>query len=72
MCWFFSVLDHGIDEVVGWHTAKIGDRWAALEPMRKGSPSRLQGVRQGHRRRAEIRCDGRPQDLAEVWINEVK
>jgi hypothetical protein len=23
-------------ELVGWHTAKIGDRWAALEPLRQG------------------------------------
>jgi len=25
-CWFFGAIDHGIDEVVGWHAAKIGDR----------------------------------------------
>src|SRR5712691_850496 len=24
------------DEIVGWHTTKIGDRWAALEPIRQG------------------------------------
>jgi hypothetical protein len=35
-CWFFGAIDHGIDELVGWHTAKIGDRWAALEPLRQG------------------------------------
>jgi hypothetical protein len=23
------------DDIVGWHTAKLGDRWA-LEPMRQG------------------------------------
>jgi hypothetical protein len=31
-CWFFGAIDHHLDEVVGWHTAKLGDRWAALEP----------------------------------------
>jgi len=34
--WFFGAIDHHLDEVVGWHVAKIGDRWAALEPLRQG------------------------------------
>jgi hypothetical protein len=25
-CWFFGAIDHCVDELVGWHTAKIGDR----------------------------------------------
>src|SRR5262245_46611431 len=29
-CWFFGAIDHYVDELVGWHTAKVGDRWAAL------------------------------------------
>src|SRR5262245_53133183 len=35
-CWFFGAIDHHLDEVVGCHTAKLGDRWAALEPIRQG------------------------------------
>src|SRR5438132_3502415 len=35
-CWFFGAVDHYTTEVVGWHVAKIGDRWAALEPIRQG------------------------------------
>ena len=35
-CWFFGAIDHCVDELVGWHTAKLGDRWAALEPLRQG------------------------------------
>jgi hypothetical protein len=26
-CWFFGAIDHCVDELVGWHTAKI-------EPLR--------------------------------------
>ena len=36
-CWFFGAVDHHCDEIVGWHTAKLGDRWAALEPIRRAS-----------------------------------
>src|SRR2546428_9832817 len=35
-CWFFGAIDHFSDDIVGWHTAKLGDRRAALEPMRQG------------------------------------
>lgn len=35
-CWFFGAIDHYTDEIVGWHVAKKGDRWAALEPIRQG------------------------------------
>ena len=33
-CWFFAAVDHCASDVVGWHVAKKGDRWAALEPVR--------------------------------------
>lgn len=35
-CWFFGAIDHCVEDVVGWHVAKLGDRWAALEPIRQG------------------------------------
>jgi hypothetical protein len=34
--WFFGAIDHHTDELLGWHVAKLGDRWAALEPIRQG------------------------------------
>jgi putative transposase len=33
-CWFFGAIDHCAEDLVGWHGAKLGDRWAALEPIR--------------------------------------
>jgi putative transposase len=33
-CWFFSVIDHCNDEILGWHIVKKGDRFAAMEPLR--------------------------------------
>lgn len=35
MCWFFGVIDHCNDEILGWHSAKIGNRFAAMEPVRQ-------------------------------------
>lgn len=35
-CWFFGAIDHHADDIVGHHVAKIGDRFAALEPIRQG------------------------------------
>jgi len=71
-CWFFGAVDHGIDEVVGWHTAKIGDRWAALEPIRQGVRYAFGGFGKEMARGLKVRCDWGPQYIADAWINEVK
>jgi len=42
-CWFFAAVDHCTSEVVGWHAAKKGDRWAALEPVRQGVRAQMGG-----------------------------
>lgn len=34
--WFFGAIDHFVGDVVGHHVVKIGDRFAALEPLRQG------------------------------------
>jgi len=33
-CWLFTVIDHCNDESIAWHTVKIGNRFAAMEPVR--------------------------------------
>ena len=33
-CWFFGAVDHFASDVVGWHVANTGDRWAAPDPVR--------------------------------------
>ena len=42
-CWFFGAVDHCVTDVVGWHVAKKGDRWAALEPIRQGVRVHMNG-----------------------------
>ena len=36
-------LRHRNEDVVGWHVAKKGDRWAALEPIRQGVRTHMDG-----------------------------
>ena len=42
-CWIFAAVDHCASDVVGWHVAKKGDRWAALEPVRQGVRAHMGG-----------------------------
>src|SRR5262245_13020870 len=71
-CWFFGAIDHHLDEVVGWHTAKLGDRWAALEPIRQGVHHAFGRFAKDVARGLALRCDWGPQYIADAWINEVK
>lgn len=71
-CWFFGAVDHFSDDVVGWHVAKIGDRWAALEPLRQGVREIFGGIRKEAARGVKVRCDWGPQYIADAWITEVK
>lgn len=34
-CWFFGVIDHFNDELISWHIQKIGNRYAAMTPVRR-------------------------------------
>lgn len=70
-CWFFGAIDHCAEDVVGWHVAKRGDRWAALEPIR-------QGVQRTHGRYAPkialglgLRMDWGPQYTANQFLGEL-
>lgn len=71
-CWFFGAVDHYTNEVVGWHVAKLGDRWAALEPIRQGVRYAYGAFAKDVARGLQLRCDWGPQYIAAAWINEVK
>jgi len=70
-CWFFGALDHCVDELVGWHTAKVGDRWAALEPLRQGVRQVFGRFAKDVARGLRIRCDWGPQYIAVDQRGEV-
>jgi transposase InsO family protein len=71
-CWFFGAIDHCAEDVVGWHATKVGDRWAALEPIR-------QGVQRTHGHYAPkialglgLRMDWGPQYTAHQFLGELR
>lgn len=35
LCWIFSVIDHFNDEILGHHICKVGNRFAAMEPVKQ-------------------------------------
>lgn len=71
-CWFFGAIDHGIDEVVGWHAVKLGGRCAALERIRRGVRHAFEAFRKDIARGLGLRCDWEPQYTADAWVAEVK
>jgi transposase InsO family protein len=71
-CWVFAAIDHCSEDIVGWHVAKRGDRWAALEPIR-------QAVQRTHGRYAPkiavglgLRMDWGPQYTAHQFLGELR
>src|SRR5205823_14070848 len=50
----------------------LGDRWAALEPIRHGVRYAFGAFAKDIARGLKIRCDWGPQYIADAWINEVK
>ena len=70
-CWFFGAIDHASDDIVGWHVAKIGDRWAALEPIHQGVRLAFSAFAQDIARGLTIRSDWGPQYLAHAFRTEL-
>jgi putative transposase len=68
-CWFFGAIDHYSDDLVGSHVAKLGDRWAAPEPICQGVRQAYGGFGKDIARGLRLRCDWGPQYIADAWIN---
>jgi putative transposase len=70
-CWWFGAIDHASDDIVGWHVAKIGDRWAALEPIRAGARLAFGAFAKDVARGLTVRSDWGPQYIADAFGNEL-
>jgi putative transposase len=70
-CWFFMAVDHCVTDVVGWHVAKKGDRWAALEPIRQGVRAHMNGYAPKVALGLSLRHDWGPQYTAHQFQGEL-
>ena len=70
--WNFSAVDHCHGECVGWHVTKIGDRFAALEPIAQGLARYFGGVHAQAARGLALRMDHGTQYMADHFLNQVK
>jgi len=71
-CWFFGAIDHCVEDLVGWHVAKVGDRWAALEPIRQGVQQTHGGYRPKIALGLGLRMDWGPQYTADQFLGELR
>jgi transposase InsO family protein len=71
-CWFFGAIDHCVNDVVGWHVAKKGDRWAALEPIRQGVKAHMDGYAPKIALGLGLRHDWGPQYTAHQFQGELR
>ena len=70
--WIFSAVEHWNAECVGWHVCKVGDRFAALEPIAMGLHSIYEGLHADIARGLALRMDHGTQYLTGHFLNQVR
>jgi len=70
--WAFVGVEHWNAECVGLHVTKIGDRFAALEPISQGLTKHYGSVDKDVARGLSLRMDHGPQYTAADFINQVR
>ncbi len=71
-CWCFGAIDHCSADLVGGHVANVGDRWAALEPIRQGVQRTHGGYRPKIALGLGLRMDWGPQYTADQFLGELR
>jgi transposase InsO family protein len=70
--WAFVAVEHWSAECVGLHVTKIGNRFAALEPISQGLTKHYGSVDKDVARGLSLRMDHGPQYTADDFINQVR
>ena len=70
--WTFAAVDHWNGECVGWHVCKVGNRFAALEPVANGLGRRYGSVAADVARGLALRMDHGSQYLSDHFLNQVR
>ncbi len=71
-CWVFGAVEHWNAECVGWHVAKKGDRFAALEGVAMAVMGQFGSVEAGAARGLALRMDHGSQYLSERFQRQIK
>lgn len=69
--WMFSVTEHWNTECMGWHVCKIGDRFAALEPVTKAVKSRYGSLEKGIAKGLKLRIDNGSQYTSDYFLQQL-
>lgn len=70
--WYFGVTDHWNSECLGWHVTKRGDRYAAMEVLRKAVKSGCGEQTSGCANGVKLRPDHGSVFTAKEYRNEAK
>jgi putative transposase len=70
--WVFSAVDHCDAYCVGIHAVKIGNRFAALQPISQGLLAEFGATGAGAGRGLSLRMDNGTQYTADDFLNQVK
>lgn len=74
MCWLFSVIDHYNDEILGYHICKVGNRFAAMEPIKQAVKKEFGSINENICKGTNlaIRSDHGTQYDSADFVNEMK
>ncbi|NGX48414.1 MAG: hypothetical protein K1000chlam3_01807 [Chlamydiae bacterium] len=69
--WVFSVVEHWNTECVGWHVCKVGDRFAALEPISQAVKEVYGSLGKGVATGLKLRIDNGPQYTSDYFRQQI-
>lgn len=70
--WVFSAVEHWNAECVGWHVCKVGNRFAALEPISQGLERIYGSVEAEVARGLSLRMDHGSQYLSDHFQKQIR
>lgn len=70
--WLFTAIEHWNAECVGWHVAKVGSRFAALEPISMALQKIYGSLAGDVGRGLALRMDHGTQYLSDHFLNQVR
>lgn len=70
--WVFSVTEHWNTECLGWHVCKVGDRFAALEPVSQAVRRVYGSLEKGIAAGLKLRIDNGSQYTSDFFLQQIR